>query len=137
MDRVSKEQRSAIMSRIRSKSTKPEMAVRSAVHRMGYRYRLHRHDLPGRPDLVFPSRRKVIFVHGCFWHQHRNCKKAHEPESNRGYWQPKLERNKRRDASNRAKLTRMGWRSLVVWECQVHADLPKVAARIKRFLDSE
>ena len=99
VDSVSKERRSEIMSRIRAKDTKPEMAVRRLVHGMGYRYRLHRRDLPGTPDLVFSPRRKVVFVHGCFWHQHDdpNCRKATLPGSNKEYWHPKLKRNAERD----------------------------------------
>src|SRR5215475_4488942 len=104
--------RSANMRAIRSKDMKPELAVRSLVHRMGYRYRLHRHDLPGRPDMVFPGRKKVIFVHGCFWHSH-NCKVAHVPKSNRDYWGPKLERNRMRDEKNLAALEAAGWQSWV------------------------
>ena len=109
--------RSANMRAIRSKGMKPELAVRSLVHRLGYRFRLHRKDLPGKPDLVFGPRRKVIFVHGCFWHCH-NCKLAHDPKSNRGYWGPKLERNRTRDQNNIDALKAAGWECLVVWECE-------------------
>ena len=100
---------------------KPEMIVRKLIHGMGYRYRLHRHNLPGRPDLVFPSRRKVIFVNGCFWHQHdeNDCKLARKPMSNQDYWLPKLERTVLRDRENWASLERRGWDVLVVWECMV------------------
>jgi DNA mismatch endonuclease (patch repair protein) len=126
--------RSANMRAIRSKDMKPELAVRRLVHGMGYRYRLHRHDLPGRPDLVFPRLRKVIFVHGCFWHQHRRCRLAHAPRSNLGYWQPKLARTQKRDKKNRAALKAVGWDVLVVWECEV-AD-SDLAARLHRFLQS-
>lgn len=108
------------MRSIRSKDMKPEMAVRRLAHRMGYRFRLHRKDLPGKPDLVFPSRRAVIFVHGCFWHQHPDldCKDARPPKSNVDYWQPKLARNRARDAESITALETQGWRVLVVWECQ-------------------
>ncbi|MBV9761890.1 MAG: DNA mismatch endonuclease Vsr [Acidobacteriaceae bacterium] len=123
------------MRAIRSKDMKPELAVRSLVHRMGYRYRLHRHDLPGRPDLVFPGRKKVIFVHGCFWHCH-NCKTAHVPKSNRDYWEPKLERNRTRDARNLVVLKTAGWQSLVLWECELN-DPEDMRARIRRFLGRE
>ena len=121
MDRVTPEVRSANMRAIRSKDMKPEMIVRKLVHRMGYRYRLHRHDLPGRPDLVFPSRRKVIFVNGCFWHQHddKDCNLVRKPKSNQEYWLPKLERTVVRDRENWAALERQGWDVLVVWECMV------------------
>jgi len=111
--------RSANMRAIRSKGMRPELAVRSLVHKMGYRYRLHKKDLPGRPDLVFPSRRKVIFVHGCFWHAHKHCKAAHLPKSNLEYWGPKLERNRTRDRENIEGLNADGWESMVVWECEV------------------
>ena len=124
------------MRAIRSKGMKPELAVRRLVHGMGYRYRLHRHDLPGRPDLVFPGRRKVIFVHGCFWHQHADhaCKIVHRPKSNRDYWLPKLERNAARDAEHRARLMELGWDVVVLWECYVAADTG-IADRIRDFLE--
>lgn len=133
-DTVSKQRRSEIMSHIRSKGMAPEMAVRRLVFSLGYRYRLHQKDLPGKPDLVFSSRRKVIFVHGCFWHQHRGCVDSRTPRTNQAYWIPKLERNKKRDKSNRAKLTKMGWRSLVIWECWTR-DAPRLERMIRQFLD--
>src|SRR5687767_10743377 len=100
------------MSKIRSKNTLPELAVRSLAHRLGYRFRIHRRDLPGRPDLTFPARKKVIFVHGCFWHAHI-CKTGKLPKSRKAYWMPKLAENRARDARNRRALTRSGWCSLV------------------------
>ena len=105
------------------------------THAMGYRYRLHRKDLPGKPDLVFPGRRKVIFVHGCFWHQHSDpaCKIARRPRSNTDYWLPKLERNVARDAEHRARLIELGWRVLVLWECEV-ASGRRIEDRIREFL---
>ena len=109
--------RSANMRAIRSKDMLPELRIRSLVHNLGYRFRLHRKDLPGKPDLVFASRRKVIFVHGCFWHSH-DCKIAHVPKSNVDYWLPKLQRNRVRDQKNIKALTADGWQSLVIWECQ-------------------
>ena len=124
---------SARMRRIRKTDTKPEMVVRRLVHGLGYRYRLHRRDLPGTPDLVFPARRKVIFVHGCFWHQH-DCKLgSKKPAANPDYWHPKLARNVERDAENRRRLIELGWDLLVIWECETRAssDLP---AAISRFL---
>jgi DNA mismatch endonuclease, patch repair protein len=124
--------RSENMRRIRSKGMLPELAVRSLVHRMGYRFRLHRKDLPGKPDLVFVSRRKVIFVHGCFWHAH-DCKMAHKPKSNADYWAPKLARNRTRDARNIETLTAVGWKSLIIWECETEVD-KRLAQRIKTFL---
>ena len=122
MDLLSPERRSENMRRIKSKGTKPEMAVRRLAHGMGYRFRLHRHGLPGRPDLVFPSRRKVIFVHGCFWHGHDDPACAagrRKPKSNLDYWLPKLARNKARDAGNAAALAALGWSVMTVWECQL------------------
>ena len=114
------------MRAIRSKDMKPELAVRGLVHRLGYRFRLHRKDLPGKPDLVFSSRRKVIFVHGCFWH-------AHVPKSNVDYWKPKLERNQARDGKNMASLAAIGWESLIVWECET-VDALSLTKRLRTFL---
>jgi len=125
--------RSANMRAIRSKDMRPELAVRSLVHRMGYRFRLHRKDLPGKPDLVFASRRKVIFVHGCFWHSHQGCKIAHKPKSNADYWGPKLARNRARDKKNLAAIAAQGWKPLVIWECELK-ESSAAAERIKRFL---
>ena len=110
----------------------PELLVRSLVHGLGYRFTLHRPDLPGKPDLVFPSRRKVIFVHGCFWHSHK-CKIAHTPKSNQGYWGPKLRRNKIRDAKNAEALKADGWKALLIWECQLK-DAVAVEKVVKQFL---
>ena len=125
--------RSENMRRIRSKGMLPELAVRSMVHRMGYRFRLHRKDLPGKPDLVFVSRRKVIFVHGCFWHSHHACKTAHMPKSNADYWGPKLLRNKTRDRKTITTLETAGWRSLVIWECETRTP-DRVKKRVSAFL---
>ena len=135
-DTVTAKRRSEIMSNIRAKGMKPEMAVRRITHAMGYRYRLHCKNLPGKPDLVFPSRRKVIFVHGCFWHQHANpaCKIARRPRSNQDYWLPKLERNVARDTQHQASLTELGWDVLVLWECDVEAGAG-IADRIREFLE--
>lgn len=109
------------MSRIRGKDTKPEMLVRKLVHANGYRYRLHRRDLPGTPDLVFPSRNRVIFVHGCFWHRHPDstCKLARLPKSGLEFWKPKLEGNRIRDLAHQEALVDLGWKYLVVWECEL------------------
>lgn len=126
--------RSENMRRIKSRNTKPEIAVRKLVHSMGYRYRLHRADLPGNPDLVFSSRRKVIFVHGCFWHAH-GCKVSHTPMSNTRYWSGKLDRNQMRDKIVRRALAADDWKLLVVWECQI-ARVSGLKRRIQRFLDS-
>lgn len=110
------------------------MLVRRLVHGMGYRFRLHNQDLPGHPDLVFPGRRKIIFVHGCFWHSHAQCGIAHVPKSNLTYWLPKLERNKRRDASHLKALKSLGWQVLTVWECQL-GNQSLLQRRLQRFLD--
>jgi DNA mismatch endonuclease, patch repair protein len=132
-DKLSPERRSENMRRIKSKGTKPEMAVRSLVHRLGYRYRLHAKDLPGKPDLVFRKRRKVIFVHGCFWHGHAVCRDGKAPSSRQDYWRPKLERNRQRDAANQTALEAAGWHVLVIWECETR-DTEQLAARITEFL---
>ncbi len=121
VDKISKSRRSENMRRIKSKGTKPEMVVRRLVHGLGYRYRLHRKDLPGKPDLVFGPRRAVVFVHGCFWHQH-DCRDGRVPSSNREYWEPKLARNVERDRMTRHELEAAGWRVLVVWECEIKDD---------------
>ncbi|MYC65079.1 MAG: DNA mismatch endonuclease Vsr [Acidobacteriia bacterium] len=135
-DTVTPKRRSEIMSNIRAKGMKPEMAVRRIAHAMGYRYRLHRKDLPGKPDLVFPGRRKVIFVHGCFWHQHSDaaCRIARRPKSNRDYWLPKLEGNVARDAKHQAELAELGWKVLVIWECDVVGG-NGIADRVRDFLE--
>lgn len=118
-DNLSPEARSAHMRRIRNVDTGPEMRVRRVTHALGYRFRLHRRDLPGTPDLIFPRLRKVIFVHGCFWHRHSGCRHARLPKSRRNYWLPKLKRNSTRDTEVVAALRALGWTVLVVWECQV------------------
>lgn len=135
-DRISPKQRSRNMSRIKSQGMKPEMAVRKMVHGMGYRYRLHRTDLPGKPDLVFGPKRKIIFVHGCFWHQHDDidCRRSHAPKSNKNYWSPKLAKNVARDRNSIQTLEELGWTVLVVWECEID-DLEKLKSRLFNFLD--
>ena len=122
MDKVDSETRSRIMASVRSKNTKPEMRVRKTAHRIGYRYRLHRKDLPGKPDMVFPSRRIALFVHGCFWHGHP-CKRGDRmPATNVDYWREKIARNQRRDTANRLLLRELGWTPVVVWECETLDD---------------
>ncbi|NWB98313.1 DNA mismatch endonuclease Vsr [Pseudomonas gingeri] len=116
-DVVTPEHRSRIMSRIKGKNTKPEMVVRSVCHEMGFRYRLHRKDLPGTPDLVFPKHRLCIFVHGCFWHRHPGCKYAYTPKSRLEFWLPKLAKNVDRDVKAQQALKALGWRVAVIWEC--------------------
>jgi DNA mismatch endonuclease (patch repair protein) len=131
MDSLTRKQRSILMARIRSKDTGPEMTVRRLVHGMGYRYRLHRRSLPGTPDLVFPSLGKVIFVHGCFWHKHARCVRL--PKSRMEFWGPKLEGNRKRDLSARRKLRSLGWKALIIWECEIGRD--NLAQRIEKFLE--
>jgi DNA mismatch endonuclease (patch repair protein) len=126
--------RSENMRAIRGKDTKPELAVRSMVHGLGYRFRLHRADLPGKPDLTFPARHKVVFVHGCFWHSH-GCKSGLIPKSNRDFWLPKLRRNQERDQDSLEALVQLGWKPLVVWECELKHTLA-LQHRLKRFLES-
>ena len=123
------------MSRVRAKDTKPEMVVRRMLHAAGYRYRLHAHDLPGKPDLVFPARRKVVFINGCFWHRHRGCALARLPKSRIELWTEKLERNRERDERNVAALRELGWEVLTVWECEVRNPatlMPRVVAFLEQ-----
>jgi DNA mismatch endonuclease (patch repair protein) len=135
MDVHSQDQRSFNMSRIKGKNTKPEMIVRHWLWRNGYRYRLHRNDLPGKPDIVFTARRKVIFVNGCFWHKH-NCGYFKWPKSNVEFWRRKIEANVDRDVDNFAALTGDGWKYLVVWECEIkEKNLEPLWERVKIFLD--
>jgi len=129
------EQRSRNMAAIRGRDTKPEMVVRSLVHAMGYRYRLHRRDLPGKPDLVFSGLRKVIFVHGCFWHMHDCSYGRVRPATNAEFWHAKRGGNVERDRKNTAELRRAGWRALVVWECETREG-DRLARRLRRFLAS-
>lgn len=135
MDSVSREKRSEIMALVRAKDTRPEMAVRKLVWGLGYRYRLHRRDLPGCPDLVFSGRRKVIFVHGCFWHRHEDCALARLPKSRLDFWGPKLESNALRDRRNKRALARQGWKVLTVWECELK-NMNRVIGMARRFLDA-
>lgn len=136
-DKLTPSRRSANMAAIKSKDMKPELVVRRIVYALGYRYRLHRKDLPGKPDLVFGPRRKVIFVHGCFWHMHPkfDCLDLRAPKSNTGYWSVKLARNVERDAEHIAKLKAMGWKCLIIWECET-AHAGEVSRRIKKFLEA-
>lgn len=132
MDTRSPEQRRRIMQSVGRKDTGAEVAVRRLLHRLGYRYRLHVGTLPGKPDIAFAPRRRVVFVHGCFWHGH-GCKKGQLPKSNQAYWQPKIESNKSRDASVQARLEADGWRVLTVWECQTKDDIG-LSAELSSFL---
>lgn len=133
-DPFDKTKRSAVMRRVKGKDTRPEMQVRRLLHAAGYRYRLHRRDLPGTPDLAFPGRRKAVFVHGCFWHGHDCRRGARQPKTNAGYWRAKIARNRERDARNRAALAGLGWGSLTVWECELKQD--GLLTRLEDFLES-
>ena len=135
MDTLSPAERSERMGRVKGKDTKPELVVRRFVHVLGFRYRLHAGNLPGKPDMVFAGRRKVIFVHGCFWHRHRHCSMCRMPKSRLDFWKPKLEGNRTRDLRNQRKLRKKGWRSLIIWECQL-ADMKDVKDKILKFLNA-
>lgn len=137
MDSLTPSQRSERMSRVRGKNSGAEMIVRRLVHAMGYRFRLHRRDLPGTPDLVFPRRRKIIFVHGCFWHRHPDpdCRLARMPKSRQDYWRPKLEGNRARDSRKEAALVEAGWDVMIVWECELR-DETSLRNKIRTFLDA-
>lgn len=132
-DRLSPEARSAHMRRIRKTDTTPERIVRRVVHSLGFRFRLHRRDVPGTPDLLLPRLRKAILVHGCFWHQHAGCRLARLPKSRPEYWLPKFERNRHRDAAALESLQAMGWEVLVVWECET-GDLTGLRKGLSAFL---
>ncbi len=136
-DTLTRAERGELMRRIRSKDSKAERAVRSLIHRLGYRFRLHRRNLPGTPDIVFPSRKRVIFVHGCFWHLHPDpdCKRARMPKTRVDYWKPKLEGNRRRDLVNRERLRALGWGVLEIWECEVR-DMERIEDKITSFLEA-
>lgn len=133
MDILTPAERSRVMSRITGKNTGPERVVRSLLHRLGFRFRLHRRDLPGKPDLVLPGRNAVIFVHGCFWHRHQGCKDATIPKTNTAFWLNKLNRNVERDLKAAAALKAAGWGVLYVWECETN-DLDTLADRLTREL---
>jgi len=133
LDRLSPERRSWLMSRIHGANTKPELAVRSLLHRMGYRFRLHQRDLPGTPDIVMRGRGTVVFVHGCFWHGHA-CKRTKMPKSRVDYWAEKIEGNRRRDARKRRKLKSLGWNVVVVWECELKRP-DRLAGKLKRSIE--
>jgi len=133
VDVVSPARRSAMMAKIRGRDTKPEMIVRKAAHRLGYRFRLHRRDLPGSPDLVFPGRKKIVFVHGCFWHCHEGCRFAYKPKSNVDFWENKLRKNRERDIRVKAELECMAWDTLVIWECET-SDSNLVDAKLQGHL---
>ena len=132
-DNLTPQQRRRNMSRVKGRDTKPELLVRSVVHGLGYRFRLHGKGLPGRPDVVLPRHRKVIFVHGCFWHGHAGCRRAARPSTNREFWDRKIDGNVARDASNIRALRRAGWKVLVVWQCATK-DRARLEKRLGKFL---
>jgi len=141
-DSLSPSERSVRMGKVRSKNTAPEMAVRQLLHRLGFRYRLHDTQLPGRPDIVFASRQKVVFVHGCFWHRHPDpaCPLARMPKSRLDFWRPKLEANRARDLRNQSELDALGWRHIIVWECELrHTEQykNKLLAFSRKVMDNE
>lgn len=130
MDRLSKEHRSWNMSRIRSRNTKPEVAVRSLLHRMGFRFRIHAKKLPGCPDILLTKYRSVIFVHGCFWHRHQGCRFAYQPRSRKAFWARKFKENVERDRKNCAALSQLGWHVIIVWECELR-NIDALAERLE------
>jgi len=138
VDKLTVERRSENMRRIKSRDMKPELLVRSIVHRMGYRFRLHDNKLPGKPDLVFRARKKIVQIHGCFWHSHAlaTCLDGRSPKSNTGYWWPKLKRNKERDAETLAALEAQGWKVLIIWECETR-DSMQLSRRLEHFLNEK
>jgi len=129
------EKRSAIMARVKNRNTKPEILVRSMLHALGYRFRLHRKDLPGTPDVVLPRHRKVVLVHGCLWHGHPGCRRAARPTTNAEFWNRKIDANLRRDAEALKKLTSAGWQVLTVWECQTR-NQDTLRGRLQQFMQS-
>ena len=131
VDFLSPAERSERMSRIRSTNTSPEVALRRELHAMGFRFRLHCKDLPGKPDIVLPRYRTAIFVHGCFWHRHDGCKVATTPKSNAGFWQEKFDRNVARDARSEELLKAQGWTVIVVWECELSSRRKAIEAASK------
>lgn len=137
-DVVDKPTRSRMMSGIRGRNTRPELTLRKALHRLGFRYRLHGRKLPGRPDLVFPKYQAVVFVHGCFWHRHKGCSYTTTPASNAEFWQAKFAENTTRDARNIQRLRQAGWRIGVVWECVTRRHpTEEVAAKVAAWLKSD
>jgi DNA mismatch endonuclease, patch repair protein len=133
VDTFNEVKRSWIMSRVKNKDTKPEIIVRSIIHRLGYRFRKNNLNLPGRPDIVLARHRKVIFVHGCFWHGHKNCKRASRPTTNEIFWSIKLDKNIARDKRNNKALKSLGWKTLTIWECQIK-ETDKLLSKLENFL---
>lgn len=135
-DVFSKEKRSLIMGRIKGRNTKPEVLVRSYIHKMGFRFRIDGRGLPGKPDIVLPRHKKAVFVHGCFWHGHKGCTRAKRPTTNEEFWNRKLDLNMERDKRFQKELRSLGWKNLVIWECELKKP-DKVAARLERFLNED
>jgi DNA mismatch endonuclease (patch repair protein) len=133
-DRFTPEERSRIMSRVKSRDTKPEKLVRKLLHALGYRFRLHRRDLPGKPDITLPKHKKVIFVHGCFWHGHDGCQRAARPTSNIEFWNKKIDSNLRRDITAQKELDALGWSYFILWQCQTR-DLTTLTNKLEQFLN--
>ena len=129
-----KAKRSKVMSNIRSKDTKPEKLVRTLLHNEGFRFRLHRKDLPGKPDITLPKYKSVIFVHGCFWHNHSKCIDGKIPKTNTAFWKNKISKNIERNENNIKNLKQLGWKVLIVWECEVENNINKIRGKINRFL---
>lgn len=132
-DVFSREKRSWLMGRVKGRDTKPEVLVRSMIHRMGFRFRLHRKDLPGKPDIVLPKYKKAVFIHGCFWHGHKGCSRAARPTSNVDFWNRKIDGNIKRDANAQKELRGMGWKILVIWQCRIR-DMAALQKRLEGFL---
>jgi DNA mismatch endonuclease (patch repair protein) len=135
MDIWSKEKRSQVMARIRSENTKPERILRSALHRQGYRFKIHKKDLPGKPDIVLPKYRTMIFVHGCFWHYHEDCREGRIPNTNSKFWREKLSKNVEKDKRNIKDCEELGWKVLVVWECEIEKKLDDTIRKVKEKLN--
>jgi DNA mismatch endonuclease (patch repair protein) len=135
-DKFNPKKRSEIMARVKGRDTGPEKIVRSLLHRMGYRFRLHQRDLPGNPDIVLTRHGKVIFVHGCFWHGHRRCSRASRPVTNTDFWNKKLERNIKRDSKTGRRLRSAGWSVMIIWQCQIR-NTERLRSRLERFISHE
>ena len=134
LDPLSPTERSERMGRVKGRNTNPELMVRSLLTRLGYRYRIHYRELPGRPDIAFPGRRKVIWVHGCFWHRHHGCSLARLPKTRADFWVPKLEGNKLRDGQHQEKVRSLGWEVMLIWECELR-DLPALKSKVEQYLE--